>query len=503
MAPWFVLITSACADKAPLESGAPPIDSDPGPTVDSPPVETETETESEPDTEETGGSELACADAASSVSARLHGEIQSLVYVSWEQATAATAWVSYRFDGASWATTPAAVVSPGPVELLVLGVPYASDVTYRVVLDCGDDPVDAAEGAIRTGPLPASLPLPTVVVSDPAAWDPDDVYLYTSIAANTGGWTAGPFWKLIFDRAGRVVWAHETADSHWTIFTDVSRDGADLMFDDAVEWLWGTEGPGYVHRMKIDGTIVRSYETDGLHHAWVELADGTIAWGRRISQSEEWLELLRPDGSIETAWTCSAFELEQLGRTGTSCHSNSWYWHEPTNTFLVSFPSTAGLVRDTVLHLDASGNTLDTWGYVSDWLFDPADATFDYQHGVSFTDTGTLLLSTKLPDFHPLYDRSNDTLAVREYALDPATRTLTQVWAFGEDQGIAGDTAGEAHRLANGNTLHNFGSGARVREITAAGELVWDVSWPGGDTGGPGRLQGRSVFVQDWYAFAP
>ena len=198
-----------------------------------------------------------------------------------------------------------------------------------------------------------------------------------------------------------------------------------------------------------------------------------------------------------------ALEVEQLGSTQNSCHSNSWFWHEATDTWLVSFPSTAGAVRDTVLHLDAKGATLTFWGQLSDWTFDPFVSTFDYQHGVTFTETGTLLVSTKLIEEHPLYDRRNDTLAVREYELDYKSEVLREVWSFGSDQGIAGNTAGEAHRLANGNTLHNYGSGGRTREINAAGELVWDVMWEDGDTDGPGRLQGKSTFITDLYAFAP
>lgn len=36
-----------------------------------------------------------------------------------------------------------------------------------------------------------------------------------------------------------------------------------------------------------------------------------------------------------------------------------------------------------------------------------------------------------------------------------------------------------AQRLANGNTLINQGAGARVREVTAAGEIVWDYEYVG------------------------
>ncbi len=344
--------------------------------------------------------------------------------------------------------------------------------------------------------------MPEVVLARADLWEPSGRYLYTSINEDTGGWTRGTYWQLIFDRQGRVVWSMPTPDENWTIYVRVSADGRDLMWDSNTVWTF-SDDDSEVHRMKIDGTELETYTTPGLHHAWVELPDGTIAWGNHVSNNDEWLSELAPDGTESTVWRCSDFEVEMLGDTGRGCHSNSWWWHEASDSYLVSFPSSAGDVRDTVLHLDRDGTTLSTWGALSDWTFDPVESTFDYQHGVTFTEAGTLLVSTKLPESNPYYDRTLDTLAAREYELDYKTKTLRQIWTFGEDQGIAGVTAGEAHRLPNGNTLHNYGSGARTREITPDGELVWDVKWPDGDSEGDGRLQGRSIFLEDLYDFAP
>jgi hypothetical protein len=344
--------------------------------------------------------------------------------------------------------------------------------------------------------------VPEVLVADPTRWEPTGSYLYTSINEDTGGWTRGTYWQLVFDRQGRVVWAVPSPDEDWTIYVRVSADGDDLMWDSNEVWTLSGDDSEVV-RMKIDGTVGDTYTTPGLHHAWLELPDGTVAWGERVSNNEEWLVERAPDGTETIVWRCSDFEIEMLGETGRSCHSNSWWWHEATDTYLVSFPSSAGNVKDTVLHLDRDGTTLSTWGALSDWTFDPVESTFDYQHGVTFTDAGTLLVSTKLTAANPYYDPRLDTLAVREYELDYANKTLREIWSFGEDQAIAGVTAGEAHRLPNGNTLHNYGSGARTREITPDGDMVWDVKWPDGDSEGRGRLQGRSIFVEDLYAFAP
>jgi len=87
--------------------------------------------------------------------------------------------------------------------------------------------------------------------------------------------------------------------------------------------------------------------------------------------------------------------------------------------------------------------------------------------------------------------------AAREYEVDDASETLVEVWNFGLGEGIYGDTAGEAHRLENGNTLHNYGSAGHLREVTSEGEIVWEVEWPGN------KLLGRTVFLEDLYAFAP
>ena len=89
---------------------------------------------------------------------------------------------------------------------------------------------------------------------------------------------------------------------------------------------------------------------------------------------------------------------------------------------------------------------------------------------------------------------------MREYDIDDDGQVLNQIWSFGVGEGVHARTAGEAHRLENGNTLHNYGSAGRLREVTDAGEVVWDVAW---DHGGQNRLIGRSIFTDSLYNFAP
>ena len=106
------------------------------------------------------------------------------------------------------------------------------------------------------------------------------------------------------------------------------------------------------------------------------------------------------------------------------------------------------------------------------------------------TDEGTLLISAKVSQ------NGTETVA-REYTFDDDTETLTEVWSFGEGEGVYGSEMGEAHRLGNGNTLHNYGSTPRIREATPDGAVVWDVTWSSG------TYIGRSEVIADLYALWP
>jgi hypothetical protein len=485
----LILLLTACGTgSVPIETTTQTTQTTTGTTTDTTTVTTTTGTQTKP--------------AVFGIGWSIDDTIGTLVTVSVKSNIATNGHISYSVDEGVWMDSPTQEIIAGSNNFLVLGVPYASDVDMHLVVDTlGQvtlNPITAT-----TAPLPQNMPVPIFLSGEPDKQWADGNYIYTSINQDALNWSGDTFWKVIMDRKGRVVWAHLTEVDHWSIWVDLSNDGKYLMFDDITVYDWGSSEPSTIKAMTIDGNVVYSVEAEGLHHAWDELADGTFVWGAQITSNEEWLQHRTDDSTVETIWKCSEFEVEQLGHTASSCHSNSWWWHESTDTYLVSFPSSAGQVKDTVLHIDNQGNTLSNWGQLSDWSFEDPANTFDYQHGVTFTEDGNLLLSTQLTNANPYFQNNYDTLAVREYELDYDNKVLRQVWQFGEDEAIAGKYNGEAHRLPNGNTLHNYGTGAWLREVTPDGELVWDVRFPDGNTDGSGRLQGRSVFITDLYDFAP
>ena len=108
------------------------------------------------------------------------------------------------------------------------------------------------------------------------------------------------------------------------------------------------------------------------------------------------------------------------------------------------------------------------------------------QHGLVWTDTGSLLLSTHADDsFRP-------NVYAREYDVDIEAGVLRQLWWY--DAGTPVDTNGDTHRLANGRTLHALGSAGRVQEVDADGVIVWQLAVPGN------HLVGRVEPIPDLYA---
>ena len=216
----------------------------------------------------------------SAVEWRLNPDIASVVHVSWEQSAAADVYLEFAIAGEEWASSPVERRDAGAQEELVLGVPFDADFTFRVVADFGSGPVSSGDIAARTGPLPETLPLPDLHTTVPEAWDPANRWLLFSVSASDEGFDSSGTWKVILDRQARVVWAHLTPDAHRTLFMQTSQDRSAILWDENTFWTDFDEGAGSeVHRSRIDGTLVETVPTAGQHHTFIELPDGTIAWG--------------------------------------------------------------------------------------------------------------------------------------------------------------------------------------------------------------------------------
>jgi len=410
-------------------------------------------------------------------------DYESVVRVTWEQLEPADVRVEFSFDEGVWRSSPLRTVEAGPVEELLLGVPFDTDVEFAVVNDFGQGPLTTEAETATTGPPPDGLNVPALGWFDFELTDPSMQYVLTG-ASDVRGWT------IIFDRQARVVWARQTPGINATLHTRVSYDGADLLVDHNTYWAQYDDGvDSQIVRLKIDGTEVAVYDTPGLHHPFTELADGTLVWGAADGLNET-IEKLTPEGEQVRIWDCADFQAE-VEPEAMYCQSNTLFHVEETDTFLFSLYS-----DETIVEIDhATGASLRWFGHdPGAWAFDPEESAFHWQHGGHLTAAGTLLTSSHV-------DGTSDECVVREYEIDEDEQVLREVWSFGVGLEREAETMGEVHRLPNGNTLHNYGSGARLLEATPAGEVVWEVAWDVESLGG--YHLGRTTPVEDLYAFAP
>jgi len=406
---------------------------------------------------------------------RLHDEVESLVYVSWEQSAAAAVAVEYNFASGDWQSTPTREFEAGTNEQLLVGIPFGMDASWRVAPEGGE----AVDGeTISTGPVPSGLPLATVEIAYEDAWLPSGNYLLTSINEDNGGWNGGTYWTFIIDRLARPVWASEAPSHHWTLFAQVAVSRDHILWDEATYWSsWDNGAGSTVHRTYLDAEI-EEIPTPGLHHAFVQLPDDTLVWGSQYHGGGEALVEKAPGDADETIlWTCHS----DWPGSDYFCESNGLYYQEATDSFLYSF-----YTNNSVVEVDHTTGDSLWWagGVGGGYSFDPPDSQFAWQHGISYTDAGTLLLSTEA-------SIGGHTTMVREYTVDHATETLVEVWNYNPD--VYAETNGDAWRLDNDNTLHVMGAASEIYEVTVDGEVVWWLDFHGS------RLLGRGEFIEDLY----
>jgi len=423
---------------------------------------------------------LACHETGgpvTDVTASVSDVIGSVVTVRWTQSVDGDVAVAYSFDDTTLVTPTRAEVT-GQNEVRLLGIPFGSDVTYEVRLgDLASEPQ-----SIATDPLPAGLPVAELLVADDARWDPTVAYLLSSLTEADADWP-GPWWTVIFDRLGRIVWARPTEPPMVTIYPQVSAEGALLVDENSFWGMLDNGAASSVHRLGLDGSEQAAYSLPGLHHGFAEDGSGALVWPAWGSNGET-LERLSPAGVQERLWECAS--LQELASMSLLCGANTITWQPQRDSFLVSFWS-----LDAVVEIDAStGASLRWFGNLQGaWSFDPADAGLWWPHGATYTDEGTLIVLTRSEES----GKDNETI-VREYAVDEADEVLSLIWTAGKGDGIYSEALGDVHRLASGNTLYNYGQVARVREITSDGDIVWDVAWPGS------AFLGLATPIADLYA---
>ncbi|MEN0063585.1 MAG: aryl-sulfate sulfotransferase [Myxococcota bacterium] len=415
------------------------------------------------------------------------GDYLGPVTVWWQQRLPFDVRIDFRIDGEDWQSSPVYQGVAGLNRQSIIGIPVGGTAEVRLV---GASTVEFTTdaGSITTPALPDTFPPHDVQVNDPEGWAPNGQYYLTSINEASCGWCTGRFWTFIADRQGTVYWATRSPDNRQVLYVQISVATGDHVLWDEVNW--GSQGQGsLVHRTYLDEPIA-IIETPGHHHAFLELPDGTLAWGDRTStQGEAIVELAPGETQPRTVWTCRDwFE--------GGCRSNSLYYDPAVDRYWFSF-----YTQSAVVEVDrATGETVWSSFFSSDTItnsevydFDPIETEFDWQHGVVHLDNGNLLISTDR-----IVDEKDGSVhtVLAEYEIDRKTGVLREVWNF--DPGYDARFNGETRRYPNGNSMHVLGARSIAYEVDAKGTVVWQVAYP------DGNMLNRLEFLDDlWGLMAP
>ena len=430
-------------------------------------------------------------DYVSNVQVTVHATTKTILVVTWTQLKAAdTTSLEFSFAGSSVMTSRAVVGATGAHRDVVLGVPGSTAVTLRIVNRVGGVDYKTKDYQGTTGAVPSGMPKSVVMNYDPARATPDR-YLFGSVEDSAGGCTDGTcyyhytFWLYIMDRQGRIVWYWADATSNTiSAFPRVARDGEYIVFEKRPA---SGSGMPIVVKMSLDGQYMTTVQTPGLSDCFDITTDGSILY----DTSADVKEITRA-GTSRTVWSCrTAFGASY------NCYSNTINWNPADDSILFSMPD-----PNTIVQIDRkTGTIIGQYGErAGSYTFSPTTWQFGFQHFPNITAAGTLIVSTHLPGFgmHETPAGANQH-AFAEFDIDRTNKRLVEKWVFvGEEWPRA---KGMAIRLANGNTLGNFGEGGVIREITADKQTVFYVKFDVA-TGSDffNKMVCNNVFVDDLYA---
>ncbi|MEE9384874.1 MAG: hypothetical protein V3V08_15835 [Nannocystaceae bacterium] len=431
------------------------------------------------------------------VAVTVHASVATILKVSWTQTNESEAvWIEYTFENDNWLHSPERGGLPGSHHELLLGVPGDTDVRFRIVTRKGERRTETARQCRRTGTVPHGMPRPTVAHYDRALAS-EHRWMFGSVEAtrHQDAYRDGPYWLYIIDRAGRIVWYYrDRAYNPEMAFPRLARDGSHLIVEK--KQFVGGVLQGRIMRFDLDLERIDRIEVPGMDDCYDITDDGSILFNTRAhSGPRAYLKERGPTGVIRNIWDCSQWADDRQIEHRSRCYTNTVNWNPADDTVLLSMP-----YLNTIVQVDrVSGELVAEWGdkAIGGWRFSPATWGFGFNHWANLTSDGTLLVSSHMPGFD---DRDPPgEHGFLEFELDRTNKILREKWFYKNTRDWP-RARGMAQRLANGNTLGNYGTGGTIQEVTPELQLAWDVRW---DADFPNsyfnRLVGHNTFLDNLY----
>ncbi len=420
------------------------------------------------------------------VSLEEHPGLPTVIEASWVmEQDVDRCWLSYGPLDEDPMRSPERACSSGEHHQLLLGLPAEQDIEVRLSLVQGDQSVEGDTFAATTGPLPDPLLQPLL-----DTWVPErasaEGWLLLAIEGWEGAYYDGPYYQIIVDRQGRVVWARALPAGLSSTFPRLSHDGRHLVGEQVDRFGLAGGQAAFIERFQLDLQPLSEQEIPGLRFAWDVAEDGSVYYFDREQEAEGWLSRVGPDGARERLFDCVSWIADRCTQSWC-CESNAIVLTPERGSVFMSL-----WASDTVLEIDLDTFAVrHSWGRLEgSWDTSPPEALFELQHYPRLTPDGTLLVGSQIAS-RPLEHR------FREFRIDDEDEVLVELASWGDGWDLFAQYQGEAERLYNGNTLMNFGSAGAVREVTPDGELIWSLTWP------ESWMLGHMSLIGDLYDLLP
>ena len=427
--------------------------------------------------------------------ATLSPEVTTVVKLSWTSELPGHSWVEYGLDEQRLSTTPTSQETDLDHTQMLFGLPAFSTVHYEVFTEA-DGILQSQQGQIETGGLPGALPDFEVSIFDREAMSPEPWVASVILGLED--------FLIVLDRQGQVVWYSALNDefgSHMVMSLDITPDRRTAVFGAFSET---RDIPSHAIFIGWDGEEHGRHLLGAAHHDLAQHPSGVIATLRsdrriwRDPATNEDVEVagdtlveIAPTGEVVqlfNAWDwAEPFVHDNFYHadavTADWTHANAVNYYADTDTYLMSLAN-----LNTILEISASsGEILREFGPDSYTVIQ--GSTFAFQHDPHWTEAGTLLMSSNVPD--------DGRLMAIEYRVDDESKTLEEVWAFGAEEDYISVAGGQAIRMSNGNTTLNTGYNGMLVEAAPNGEPVWELA------SSIGGVFISAMFFDDFYGRTP
>jgi hypothetical protein len=398
----------------------------------------------------------------SDIRAEVSEAISTVATVRWSTPVPTVGRVAFGPQGSLGMTTPMEEAATTEHERLLLGLTANTEHQFQIEVEHEGATLSSDRHPLYIDRVPASLPKLT------ATGDGHPMYTIVTLAGATNA-------VVIIDGKGEYVWYQVDERDLDLLRARLSLDGQSLLYNAASVAAEPGE-PTEIVRVSMDGTVKSAISVPLLTHDFVELPDGTLAAIAVEYQSLDGEELrgdriveISPDGAQTTVWhSWDCFDPQtQPGEDPNIgwAFANALDYDPAEDVYylgMMNFSSIAKIDRATKACLWVLGSTAETV------TFTPGTHPFLHQHQFQVLESSILVMDND--------GRSDGASQVVEYALDLTLNTAEAVWTYTSTPKVSTFVLGEPTRLDDGDTFINWSAAGKMERVSSDGTQKWQLT---------------------------